>query len=473
MSKAFPGPRILSSALPARTYNGRVATVTPAVSDPPEVEPKPAEKRRNLPAFLALMLALGVLLVLAVLIFSPFTAPIVVALIFTTMSQPYFAWILRRIGEKHRGLAAALTCSGITLVVILPLAWVAWSMVEQAPEGKKSLKEGAITATEWLEKRRWFQRLKEYETFRKYWERIQASVSSLKKREGEKPPPGAPAKPKQEAFPPAVEPGVKEPEGPPPGSGEGQKALPSLGLDVAGWTTAVLAAVLGNALEILVKFFLMLYILFYFLKDGPQILGSLNRAVPLEKKYQEKTVETFRKVTRSIIRGSFGTALIQGVVAAVAFLIVGIPAAFFGVLVAITSLIPPLGTALIMIPLTVFVFFKEHWGWGVYMVVVTAVIGSMDNVVRPFLVGQSLRMHPIWLLLSILGGMSVFGPLGLIYGPMVLVLLATFFALFISEEEAKAEGAEIEALAVAGARPPPPPPPVPPPSAAPRRGKPA
>jgi len=423
-----------------------VARATPPVSDPPEVEPKPAEKRRNLPAFLALMLALGALLVLAVLIFSPFTAPIVLALVFTTMSQPYFAWILRRIGEKHRGLAAALTCSAITLVVFLPLAWVAWSMVEQAPEGMKRLKEGAITSTEWLEKRRWFQRLKEYETFRKYWERIQASVSSLKKAEGEKPPPGAPAKSEQDAFPPAVEPGVKEPEGPPPGGGEGgQKALPSLGVNVAAWTTAVLAAILGNALEIIVKFFLMLYILFYFLKDGPQILGSLNRAVPLEKKYQEKTVETFRKVTRSIIRGSFGTALVQGVVAAVAFLIVGIPAAFFGVIVAITSLIPPLGTALIMIPLTVFVFFKEHWGWGIYMVVVTAVIGSMDNVIRPFLVGQTLRMHPIWLLLSILGGMSVFGPLGLIYGPMVLVLLATFFAIFIREEEAKDATAELAA----------------------------
>src|SRR4030095_2981859 len=108
-----------------------------------------------------------------------------------------------------------------------------------------------------------------------------------------------------------------------------------------------------------------------------------------------------------------------------------------GVMVALSSLVPPLGTALIMVPMTLSVCFSRGWGWGIFMAVVTVGIGGMDNIVRPFLVGQTLRMHPIWLLLSILGGMSVFGPLGLIYGPMVLVLLATFFALFVRDEEAK------------------------------------
>src|SRR6185503_11306179 len=108
-----------------------------------------------------------------------------------------------------------------------------------------------------------------------------------------------------------------------------------------------------------------------------------------------------------------------------------------------------------------------------FMAVVTVAIGSMDNIVRPFLVGQTLRMHPIWLLLSILGGMSVFGPLGLIYGPMVLVLLATFFALFVREEKAKDARVELAAQTAAAGPPPPPrspPPPVPPPAP---RGKPA
>ena len=88
-----------------------------------------------------------------------------------------------------------------------------------------------------------------------------------------------------------------------------------------------------------------------------------------------------------------------------------------------------------MVPLTAFYFLSGQWGNGIYMAVVSVVIGSLDNIVRPLLVGQSLHMHPIWLLLSILGGINAFGPMGLIYGPMVLVLLATFFGIFVREEE--------------------------------------
>jgi predicted PurR-regulated permease PerM len=216
-----------------------------------------------------------------------------------------------------------------------------------------------------------------------------------------------------------------------------------LGKSLARWITSTAAGLVANAFEVLLKFLLMLFILFYFFKDGAEILKSIENAIPLDRASQERVVTTFRRVSQSVVRGSFLTALAQGAVATVAFAIVGLPAIFWGVMAAFCALIPPIGTSLVTIPLTISFLVHQEWWQGIFLGVVSVAIGTMDNFLKPYLVGGSLHMHPIWLLLSILGAMRLFGPLGIIYGPLVLVLLGTFVALLVRAEGSRALGSTV------------------------------
>jgi len=197
-------------------------------------------------------------------------------------------------------------------------------------------------------------------------------------------------------------------------------------------------SVISNAVEISLKSALMIFLLFFFLKDGPQILQSLKRAIPLEEKSQNRVIRTFHQTTTSIIRGSFGTAFVQGAIATVAYAIAGLPAIFWGAITTLCALVPPFGTGLITLPMIVFLLVDGHIGKAVIIGVMSLVVGLLDNVLRPWLMQGNLKVHSIWILLSVLGALKVFGPMGIIYGPMILALLGTFVTLFVEEERAEA-----------------------------------
>jgi len=383
--------------------------------------PPPLERHRSLPAVLALIAALALLLILVVVILLPFIAPIVCALVLTAMGYPLYAWILRQIGEKRRGIASALTCFALLLVLIGPLGWIARSVVVEATQGAewadRQLKELKETET--------YKKLKEFKIVKTYLEDLEDLKENLRKEDEER-----------------VEGEVevqnqKTATRPPPGDGGGtllHKTFP-VAFKIAGWFTGTAAGIFANLLNFLFKFCLMFFILFFFLKDGPQLLRSIQRSIPLELSYQQKVVDTFRKVSRSIIWGSIGTALAQGVAATLAFLIVGIPPIFYGVLATFCALIPGVGTALVTVPVIIFLLASKEWFLGIFMCLAAVGIAGLDNVIRPILVGKSLKIHPIWLALSILGAVLTFGPMGLIYGPLILVLLGTVLALFVQEEQ--------------------------------------
>ena len=404
----------------------------------PVPPPPPAPERRRLPAVIILGLAMVGLLLLAGLIFSPFVGPIVIALVLAVIGRPFYTFLLRRIGEKWRGTAAALSCATLLLITFAPMAWIGWSIANEAPAGLRMIQKGIADTSQKLDSYTWFQHLKNSRWFQSLSQSVETTLRSIREGLEEESSTAAPIDSAAgEGKPPGPPP---PPPGPPaPAAGGGASVIPvdgvvPAGVNFARWITRVGADLVSNALELFLKFLLMMFILYYFLKDGPEILASLKRAIPMDESYQDRVAETFGQVSRSIIRGSVGTALIQGAVAAVAFLFVGIPAAFWGALVAFSSLIPPLGTSLIMVPVTVFMFLGGSTGKGIFMLVVMLVIGSLDNIVRPLLVGRTLHLHPIWLFLSVLGALAAFGPLGLIYGPMVLVLLGTVIALLLKEE---------------------------------------
>jgi len=169
--------------------------------------------------------------------------------------------------------------------------------------------------------------------------------------------------------------------------------------------------------------------MFYFFRDGHQLLAGLRSSIPVASSYQTKVIDTYKGVVSSLLRGTLVTACLQGAVAGVAFQIVGISGFFWGAVAAVCALVPLAGTGLVTIPVILYFLIQQQFGSAVFLVFVAIVIASMDNFVRPYLLKGDLKMHPVWILLSFLGGVSAFGPVGIIVGPMVVVLLGTVLAL--------------------------------------------
>jgi predicted PurR-regulated permease PerM len=409
--------------------------MTAPAAGPDGAPPAPRPQvRQNLLALLVLLIAAGGLLVASTLIFLPFVAPIALALVVATTGFPLFQRVQMLTGAERRGAASAITCLILVLIVFLPLSWVGWSLANQVPTAvnwtAEKLKLARVKIDESsLNERPWFRET--WASAKKLLDRLEGDTPAVDPAAGAEIPQAAP-----DAGPAAADPGGRA-------LGPGD----SLIRIASGAATAVIT----NAFEFALKFVLMLFLLFFFLKDGPQILQSLKRAIPLEEKYQDRVIRTFRQVTRSIIRGSFGTAFAQGAIATIAYAIAGLPAIFWGAITTICALIPPFGTTLVTIPVIVFLLVDGHWGKGIFIGVVAMVIGLLDNVLRPWLMQGSLKVHPIWILLSVLGALKLFGPAGIIFGPMILALLGTIVALLVEEE--RAEAAAHSAQGPAGAPP--------------------
>ncbi len=207
--------------------------------------------------------------------------------------------------------------------------------------------------------------------------------------------------------------------------------------NVARWVTRVLGSLLAGVVGVVVKCLLMLFIMFYFFKDGPRILRSVQQALAVDPAYQERVIEKFNLVSFGMLRGILATASIQGVVAGIAFVFLGLPPFLFGTLVALCGLVPIAGTGLVTVPMTVWYLVNGQYGHAAAVAVIGVLIASLDNIVRPMLIEGELKLHPVWILLSILGGVGCFGVLGLILGPMVVVLLRTVLALVTEESQSR------------------------------------
>lgn len=379
-------------------------------------------------------------------IFLPFAAPILLALVVSVVAYPFYERLNGWVGEARRGLAAAITCLLLVLLVFLPLAWIGYSMVRQAVGSVESIVARFEKAKVWVEDKEWYQELRDHELFQRFWRSLEldrttpeAAPDAEGSTAGEASA-GDAAAGEDVAAAAAGKAAAGE-------AGHGDVRLESLrksfplAVSLIRWLSASAASFVGNAFSVILQLILMLLILFFFFKDGPELLRSLNRAIPVDESYKRRVADTFRNVSRSVIRGSLLTALVQGAVAAIAFLIIGVPAAFWGVMTAFCALIPPFGTSLILVPLTVAYFADGRTWQGGALAAVVVVVGALDNILRPVFVGSGLRMHPVWLVLSILGAMQLFGPSGLLFGPMVLVLLGTFIRLLVQEEGLAPAGA--------------------------------
>jgi predicted PurR-regulated permease PerM len=187
-----------------------------------------------------------------------------------------------------------------------------------------------------------------------------------------------------------------------------------------------------SAANNLLTFFLMLFIMFYFYIDGPQMLKRLIKWSPIKDEHEHILLEKFISVSKGTLKGFLAIGIIQGLIGATLFWAVGLRSPIFlGVLMVFASLIPAVGTALIWAPVALTLLVQGHWISAIWVVAIGGVvISSVDNFIRPMVVGKDIKMHDLMVLLSTLGGLGMFGLAGFIIGPIIAALFLSIWNIF-------------------------------------------
>jgi predicted PurR-regulated permease PerM len=178
--------------------------------------------------------------------------------------------------------------------------------------------------------------------------------------------------------------------------------------------------------------FVMFYALFFFLIDGNTLLNKILYYMPLSSEQEYRMVGKFTSVARATIKGTLVIGVVQGGLAGAAFFLAGIDgAAFWTTIMAVLSIIPGVGTALVWIPACVYLVAVGRLGTAILLFIwCAAIVGTVDNVLRPWLVGKDTKMPDLLILLGTLGGLLLFGAAGIIIGPIVAALFVTIWDIY-------------------------------------------
>ncbi len=191
---------------------------------------------------------------------------------------------------------------------------------------------------------------------------------------------------------------------------------------------------------------ILLYSMFFFLTDGGRYLNGIMSALPLSPAERERIAGRFVSVTRAALSSTVAIGVIQGLLGGIAFALAGVKGAvFWGTVMAVFSMIPGIGPALVWVPTCVYLIAVGRVGAGISVGVFCAlVVGSVDNFLRPRLVGKGTQMPDVLVMLATLGGLMMFGAVGFILGPVVAALFVTtwdIFNTFVRESKSTADGA--------------------------------
>ena len=180
---------------------------------------------------------------------------------------------------------------------------------------------------------------------------------------------------------------------------------------------------------------IVLFSIFYFLDHGEKIKNTAVMLVPLTSSHKKKILERLRETIEAVVAGNISTALLQGVLGALIFSILGISSPlFWGLIMAILAFIPAVGPSVVWLPTAIFLFIQEQNIKAIVLIVYgCAIMMSVDAFLKPKLIGDRMKMSSFMVFLGVLGGLKVFGILGLFFGPIILALLATFIKIYQEE----------------------------------------
>ncbi|WP_117191591.1 AI-2E family transporter [Rhizobium terrae] len=198
-----------------------------------------------------------------------------------------------------------------------------------------------------------------------------------------------------------------------------------------------------NTLQFFVTFGVMLYLLFFMFRDGRLLARNIRTALPLSDAHTLRFTTKFTSVVHATVRGNIIIAIIQGSIGGVAFWALGVePALLWGVLMSFLSLLPAVGAALIWVPTAVYLILVGSWAKAIVLIAVgVLVIGLVDNLLRPPLVGKETKLPDYVVLVSTIGGISLFGINGFVIGPLIAALFISAWGIF-AEEQGRSKAGE-------------------------------
>ena len=338
--------------------------------------------------FFALLL---VLLYGAFLILRPFLKALIWAAILAVLFYPAYAWLVKAFKGKTT-LAALTIISLITLVVVLPGIQVIGFLADEVAELVKTV--AALVNGESLESWKenpWIRSLL------RWWSMLGIGLAQLKFEVD-------------------------------------WKKVVVEGAQVS--SGAILSQAKGVAQNLFLFFanvLLVLVTLFFFLRDGATFCYRLRRLLPMDPEHQERLFSNIVNAVTAVVHGCLVVGMIQGFLAGLAYWVLGVPYALvWGVVTAFFALLPVGGSTLVTVPASIYLFVQGDIIRGVLLLIwALGVVGTVDNVLKPIFIGSRLKLPILFLFFGILGGLAVFGALGLVLGPVLLALLAALLDLYI------------------------------------------
>ncbi|HKO60783.1 MAG TPA: AI-2E family transporter [Pyrinomonadaceae bacterium] len=201
---------------------------------------------------------------------------------------------------------------------------------------------------------------------------------------------------------------------------------------VSGGLAGRTLGVIGGLIGAIVQMFFVVFTMYYLFRDGDRIFATIKNSLPLNEEQSLSIMERTKEVVGASVYGVLAIAVIQGTLGGLAFWVLGVPSAIvWGVAMTFLSMIPMLGSFLVWVPAAIYLALTGHYVKAILLVLWgTLVIGMIDNFLRPKLVGGRTRLHELLIFFAVLGGLQVFGVLGIVLGPVVLALAMALIEVF-------------------------------------------
>ncbi len=324
------------------------------------------------------------------LVFQSFLSILVWACVLTVVFQPLFRLALR-LTRDRRVLAAFVTCLLILVVIVVPVTFVAILIGQQSVALYHTIQENN-TSIDLIAAR-----LQEFQN-RHWMPWVLEEASRL-------------------FGPEALD--IK-------------KVLQEALSAASKFVVANMPSMLAGVGTLIYKFFMIFITMFFMFSDGPKVLQVLRASNPLPAAYESEFIRNFEDVSYATFYGSILTAIMQGIVAGLLYWALGIASPlFWATTVSFISLIPVLGTLMIWLPMPTYLYLTGHNTKALILLVVGGLaLTLIENVVKPLIIGGRSDMHPLLIFFAVLGGMQVFGILGILLGPLVVTVFLTFLSFF-------------------------------------------
>lgn len=329
--------------------------------------------------------------ILAYFIIKPFLVPFLIAAILAHLFSPVYRFFLKFF--RSTGLSSVLACFLIVLIIILPILAVLSLVVNEI--------QGIV------------------DNFSQNPEAAKKIVSELARNLSALP------------FFNSIE----------PDKIISQETIVSAIKGFSQNALAILQGTYKGVVHFIFVTFVMFFSLFYLFIDGKKLVKKIMQLSPLQDKYESILIDKFNSITRATIKGTTLIAIVQGFLGGVLFAATGVASpVLFGILMTISSVIPSVGSGLVWLPVGVVMMLFGHITEGIIILLAGAlVISTIDNFMRPKLVGRDTQMHPLLILFSTLGGIALFGISGFIIGPIMISLLVALWDIYALEFKAQLE----------------------------------